>query len=151
MVNERGKYQMDNWLLIIPLVFSSFIDHCIIWSSLLYDFWVSLWYFPLSLTIVSAGLLCFMASDYLFGIFLFHWSLYHLVFFALWLLIISLVFSSFIDHCIIWSSLLYGFWLSLWYFPPSLTIVSSGLLCFMTSDYPFGISLFHWPLDNQKP
>jgi hypothetical protein len=68
------------------------------------------------------------------------------VFFVLWLLIIPLVFPSIIDHCIIWSSLLYGFWLSLWYFPLSLTIVSSGLLCFMTSDYPFGISLFHWPL-----
>ena len=85
-------------------------------------------------------------------IFLFHWPLYQLVFFVLWLLIISLVFSSFIvsvgllcfmlliislvfssfiDHCIIWSSLFYGFWLSLWYVPLSLTIVSSGLLCFI--------------------
>jgi hypothetical protein len=113
-------------------------------------FWLSLWYFPLSLSIVSSGLLCFMSSDYPFGIFLFHWSLYHLVFFVLWLLIISLVFSSFIDHCIIWSSLLYGFWLSLWYFPPSLTIVSSGLLCFMASDYPMVNERGKYQRDNQK-
>jgi hypothetical protein len=58
-------------LLIISLVFSSFIDHRIIWSSLLY-----------------------LASEYLFGIFLFHWPSYHLVFFAWWLLIISLLFSN---------------------------------------------------------
>jgi hypothetical protein len=53
------------------------------------------------LTIVSSGLLCFI-----------------------WLLNISLVFSSFIDHRIIWSSLLDGFWLSLCYFPTRFILTS---------------------------
>jgi hypothetical protein len=74
----------------------------IIWIYIYSQFLSYLFILLMILRTVSSGLLCFMASDYLFGIFLFHWPLYHLVFFVLWLLIIPLVFSSFIDHCIIW-------------------------------------------------
>jgi hypothetical protein len=115
-------------LFVTPLV--SF-DHCIVCSSLPYGFWLSHWYL---LTIVLSVLLCLTASDYLFGIF---WPLYCMFFFALRLLIISLV--SF-GHCIVCSSLLYGFWLSHWYL---LTIVLSVLLCLTASGYLFDI---FWPL-----
>jgi hypothetical protein len=113
-------------LLIISLV--SF-DHCVVCPSLPYGFWLSLWYL---LAIVLYVLLCFTASDYLIGIF---WSLYCMFFFALRLLIISLV--SF-DHCIVCSSLPYGFWLSLWYL---LAIVLSVLLWNRAPGYPFVILL----------
>jgi hypothetical protein len=64
MVNERGKYQRGGVHVVQCFVFNVvFVDHCIIWSSLFDGFWLSLWYFPLSLTIVSSGLLCFMASE----------------------------------------------------------------------------------------
>ena len=117
----------DLQLLIISLV--SF-DHCVV-CSLIYSFWLSHWYL---LTIVLSVLLCLTASGYLFGIF---WPLYCLFFFDLQLLVISLV--SF-DHCVVCSSLIYSFWLSLWYL---LTIVLSVLLCFTASDYLIGI---FWPL-----
>ena len=106
-------------------------DHCIVCSSVIYSFWLSHWYV---LTIVLSVLLWFTASDYLIGIF---WPLYCLFFFDLLLLIISSV--SF-DHCIVCSSLIYGFWLSHWYL---LTIVLSVLLWFMASDDLIGI---FWPL-----
>jgi hypothetical protein len=44
------------------------------------------------------------------------------------------------DHCVVCSSLIYRFWLPLWYL---LTIVLSVLLRYTDSDYPFGI---FWPL-----
>ena len=43
-------------------------------------------------------------------------------------------------HCIICRTSIYAFWLPLWY---HLAIVSSVLLWFVPSDYPFGI---FWPL-----
>ena len=106
-------------------------DHCIVCSSVIYSFWLSHWYL---LTIVLYVLLWFTASDYLIGIF---WPLYCLFFFDLLLLIISLV--SF-DHCIVCSSLIFGFWLSHWYL---LAIVLSVLLWFMASDY---LICIFWPL-----
>jgi hypothetical protein len=109
-------------LLITTLV--SF-GYCVVSSSLLYGFWLPLWYL---LAIVLSVRLSFTASDYRFGIF---WSLCCLFFFALRLLITALV--SF-GHCDFYSSLLYGFWLPLWYL---LDIVLS-VLCFTASDYRFG-------------
>jgi hypothetical protein len=111
-------------LLITPLV--SF-GHCIACTSLIYGFWLPLWYL---VAIVLSVLLWFTASDYLFGIF---WPLYCLYFFDLRLLITPLV--SF-GHCIACTSLIYSFWLPLWYL---LAIVLSVLLWFTASDYPFGI------------
>ena len=79
-------------------------------------------------------LLRFTASHYSFGIF---WPLYCLSYYALRLLITSLV--SF-GHCIVCPSTLYGFSLLLWYL---LAIVLSVLLRFTASHYTFGI---FWPL-----
>ena len=118
----------DRWLLITPLV--SF-GHCIVCPTSIYDFWLPLWYL---LAIVSSVLLRFMASDFPFGI---CWPLYRLSYFDLWLLITPLVYFG---HCIFCTTLMYGFWLSLWYL---LAIVSSVLLRFTDSDYPIGI---FWPL-----
>ena len=115
-------------LLITPLVF---VDHCIVYPSSIYGFWLPLWYL---LTIVLCILLPFTASDYPFGI---CWPLYCVSFFHLRLLITPLVF---VDHCIVYPSSIYGFWLPLWYL---LTIVLCILLPFTASDYPFGIC---WPL-----
>ena len=84
-------------------------DHCIVCPSLIYGFWLPLWYL---LTIVLSVLLWITASDYPFGIL------------DLRLLITLLV--SF-DHCVVCPSLIYGFWLPLWY------------LRFTAFDYPFGI------------
>jgi hypothetical protein len=106
------------------------------------------------LAIVLSILLWFTATDYPFGIFwplyclyffdlrilitsLYHWPLYCLYFFHLQLLITPLV--SF-GHCIACTSLIYGFWLPLWYL---VAIVLSVLLWFTASDYLFGI---FWPL-----
>ena len=116
------------WLLITPLVY---FGHCIFCPTLRYGFWLSLWYL---LAIVSSVLLRFMDSDYPIGIF---WPLYRLSNFDLRLLITPLV--SF-GHCIVCPTSIYGFWLPIWYI---LAIVSSVLLRFMASDYPFGIC---WPL-----
>ena len=115
-------------LLITPLVS---VDHCIVYPSSIYGFWLPLWYL---LTIVLCILLPFTASDYPFGI---CWPLYCVSFFHLRLLITSLVS---VDHCIVYPSSIYGFWLPLWYL---LTIVLCILLPFTASDYPFGIC---WPL-----
>ena len=119
--------------------------HCIACTSLIYGFWLPLWYL---LAIALPVLLWLTASDYLFGIFwslhclflfdlrilitsLYHWPLYCLYFFHLRLLITSLV--SF-GHCIVYTSLIYGFWLPLWYL---LAIVLPVLLWFTASDYPW--------------
>ena len=114
----------DLQLLITPLVSFS---HCVVCPSSIYSFWLPLWYL---LAIVLYVLFWFTASDYPFGIF---WPLCCLSFFDLWILITPLV--SF-DHCVVFPSLIYGFWLPLWYL---LAIVLSVLLWFMDSDYPFGI------------
>jgi hypothetical protein len=102
--------------------------HCIVCPSLIYDFWLPVWYL---LVIVLSVLLWFTASDYyLFGIF---WSLYCLPFFDLRLLITCLV--SF-GHCIVCPSLIYGFWLlPVWY----LLVIVLSVLWFTASDYLFGI------------
>ena len=63
----------------------------------------------------------------------FFWSLYCLFFFDIQILITPLV--SFV-HCVVCSSLIYRFWLPLWYL---LVIVLSVLLWYTDSDYPFGI------------
>ena len=118
----------DKCLLITPLV--SF-GHCIVCPTSLYAFWLPLWYL---FAIVSSVLLQCMPSDYPFGIF---WPLYRLSYFDVCLLITPLV--SF-GHCIVCPTLIYAFWLPLWYL---LAIVSSVLLWCMPSDYPFGI---FWPL-----
>ena len=80
--------------------------HCVVCSSSIYGFWLPLWY---HLAIVLSVLLRFTASDYPFGIF---WPLCWLFFFDLRILITPLVSCG---HCIVCSSLIYGFWLSLWY------------------------------------
>jgi hypothetical protein len=96
-------------------------------TSSIYGFWLLLWYI---LVIILSVLRLFTASDYSFCIF---WSLYCLYFVYLRLLITPLV--SF-GHCIVRTSSIYGFWLSLWYL---LVIVLSVLRLFTASDYFFGI------------
>ena len=118
----------DKCLLITPLV--SF-GHCIFCPTSINAFWLPLSYM---LAIVSSVLLRCMPSDCHIGIF---WPLYRQSYFDLCLLITTLV--SF-GHCIICPTLIYAFWLPYWYL---LAIVSSVLLRFMPSDYPFGII---WPL-----
>ena len=119
---------VDLLILITPLV--SF-GHCIVCSSSIYWFWLPLWYL---LTIVLTVLRRFTDSDYPFGIF---WPLYCLFCVDLLILITPLV--SF-GHCIFCSSLIYWFWLPLWYL---LAIVLSVLRRFTNADCPFGI---FWPL-----
>jgi hypothetical protein len=119
----------DLQILITPFV--SF-GHCVVCPSLIYSFWLPLWYL---LTIVLSVLLWFMDSDYPFGIF---WPLCCLSFFDLRILITPLV--SFV-HCVVCPALIYGFWLPLWYL---LAFVLSFLLWFMDSDYPFGIFKLFW-------
>jgi hypothetical protein len=122
-------FSFFDWcLLITPLVSCG---HCIVYPTSIYAFWLPLWYL---LPIISSVLLWFVPSDYPFGIF---WPLYRLSYFDLCLLIIPSV--SF-GHCIVCPSSIHAFWLPLWYL---VAIVSSVLLRFMPSDYPFGII---WPL-----
>ena len=115
-------------LLITPLLY---VGHCIVSPTSIYAFWLPLWYL---LTIVLSVLLQCMPSDYPFGI---CWPLYRLSYFNVCLLITPLLY---VGHCIVSSTSIDAFWLPLWYL---LTIVSSVLLRFMPSDYPFGI---FWPL-----
>jgi hypothetical protein len=101
------------WILITPLV--SF-GHCVVSSSSIYRFWLPLWYL---LAIVLSVLLRYTDSDYPFGIF---WPLCCQFFFDIRIQITPLV--SF-GHCVVCPSLIYRFWLPLWYI---LTIVLSVLL-----------------------
>jgi hypothetical protein len=78
-------------------------------------------------------LLRYTDSDYLFGIF---WPLCCQFLFDIGIRITPLV--SF-GHCIVSSSSINGFWLPLWYL---VAIMSSALLRYRDSDYPFGI---FWP------
>jgi hypothetical protein len=148
----------DLRLLSTPLV--SF-GHCIV-CSLIYIFWLPLWY----LLVIVLSVLWFTSSGYPFGIF---WSL-SCLFFDLSLLITPLVYFGhclvcsliyvfwlpfgifwslyclFFDlrrlitplvsfgHCIV-CSLIYVFWLPLWY----LLVIVLSVLWFKSSDYPFGI------------
>jgi hypothetical protein len=114
----------DIWILIAPLV--SF-GHCVVCSSLIYRFWLPLWYL---LAIVLSVLLWYTDSDYTFGIF---WPLRCLIFFDIWIMIAPLV--SF-GHYVVCPSLINRFWLTLWYL---LAIMLSVLLWYTDSDYTFGI------------
>jgi hypothetical protein len=116
-----------DWCLLITSLVS--FGHCIVYPTSIYAFWLPLWYL---LAIVVSVLLWFMPSDYPFAL---CWPLYRLPYFEFCLLIIPSV--SF-GHCIVCPSSIDAFWLPLWYL---LAIVSSLLLCFMPSVYPFGIFL----------
>ena len=118
----------DLQILITPLVSCG---HCVVCHSLIYRFWLLLWYL---LAIVLSVILWFTYSDYSFGIF---WPLCCLSFFDLQILITPLVSCG---HCVVCHSLIYRFWLLLWYL---LAIVLSVILWFTDSDYSFGIL---WPL-----
>jgi hypothetical protein len=111
-------------LLIAPLV--SFA-HCVVYPSLIYGFWLHLWYL---LPIVLSILHWFTASGCTFGIFC---SLCCMSFIDLRLLITPLV--SFVP-CVVYPSLIYGFWLHLWYLLP---IVLYILHWFTASGCTFGI------------
>jgi hypothetical protein len=112
------------WLLITPLVSSSYSIVC---QSLIYSFWLHLWYLQALVLSVS---LWFTISNYPFGIFK---LLFCLSIFDLWLLITPLVSSS---YSIVCQSLIYSFWLPLWYHQ---ALVLSVSLLVVASDYPFGI------------
>jgi hypothetical protein len=107
----------DLRLLITPLVSCGHFIVC----SLIYVFWLPLWY----LVVIVLSVLWFTSSDYHFGIF---WSLYCL-FFDLRLLITPLVS---VGYCIV-CSLIYVVWLPLWY----LLVIALSVLWFTSSDYPF--------------
>ena len=115
---------LDLRILITPLV--SFV-HCVVCSSQIYGFSLSLWYL---LSFVLSVLLRFTNSHYPFGVFC---PLCFLFFLDLRILITHLV--SF-GHCVFCSSQIYGFSLPLWYL---FVIVLSVLLRFTDSHYPFGI------------
>ena len=121
------QFFFDIQILITPLV--SF-GHRVVSSSSIYWFWLPLWYL---LAIVLSVLLRYN-SDYLFGIF---WPLCCQFLFDIGIRITPLVS---VGHCVVSSSSIYGFRLHLWYL---LAIVSSALLWYKDSDYPFGI---FWPL-----
>ena len=125
---SRCHFFFDILILITPLV--SF-GHRVVSSSSIYWFWLPLWYL---LAIVLSVFIRYRDSDYSFGI---CWPLCCQFFFDIRIQITPLV--SF-GHCVICPSLIYGFWLPLWYL---LAIVSSALLWYKDSDYPFGI---FWPL-----
>ena len=106
-------------LLITPLVSFGHYIVCL----LIYRFWLPLWF----LLVIMLFVLWFTYSDYLFGI---CWSLYCLSF-DLQLLITSLV--SF-GHYVV-CSLIYRFWLPLWY----LLVIMLFVIWFRYYDYLFGI------------
>jgi hypothetical protein len=93
---------LDLRILIIPLVSCG---HCVVCSSSIYGFWLPLWNL---VAIVLSVLLRFTDFDYTFGIL---WPLCCL-FFDLQILITPLVSCG---HCVVCSSLIYRFWLTLWY------------------------------------
>jgi hypothetical protein len=130
---------LDIRILITPLISSNF-DHCVVCSSSIDGFWLTLWYLQ-TLTIVLSVLLRSTDSDYPFSIFKL-WPLCCLFFFDIRILNTPLVSSNF-GHCVVCSSSIYGFWLPLWYLQ-TLTIVLSVLLQHTDSDYPFGIFKL-WP------
>ena len=122
------KFFFDIQILITPLV--SF-GHRVVSSSSIYWFWLPLWYL---LAIVLSVLFRYTDSGYPFGI---CWPLCCQFLFDIGIRFTPLV--SF-GHCVVSSTSIYIFWLPLWYL---LAIVSSALLRYTDSDYPFGI---FWPL-----
>jgi hypothetical protein len=85
---------------------NSSFDHCVVCSSSIYRFWLSLWCLQtLLLTIMLSVHLRYMDSDYPFGVFnLFFWPLCCLFVFDILILAAPLVssYSSF-DHCVVYS------------------------------------------------
>jgi hypothetical protein len=143
-------FYFDSRILIIPLVSCG---HCVVCSTLIYGFWLPLWYL---VAIVLSVLLWFTDSDYPFNTMATRyqrdnqnpwikveqktqWS--HIT-----KGIIRICESKEITplvscgYCVVCSTLIQGFWLSLWYL---VAIVLSVLLWFTDSDYSFGIL---WPL-----
>ena len=145
-------FVFDIKILTTPLVSSnSSFDHFVVCSSSIYGFWLPLWCLQsLLLTIVLSVRLRFKDSDYPCGVFkLFFWPLCCLFVFDIRFLTTPVVSSnSSFDHCVVCSSLIYGFWLPLWCLQTLLlTIVLSVRLRCKDSDYPFGVfKLFFWPL-----
>jgi hypothetical protein len=115
---------IDVRLLISPLLSFAL---CVVYPSLIYGFWLHLWYL---LPIVLYILHWYTASDCTFGIFC---PLCCMSFIDVRLLIAPLVFFA---HWVVYPSLIYGFWLHLWYL---LLIVLAILHWFTASDCTFGI------------
>jgi hypothetical protein len=124
----RSRYCLfffDIRLLITPLVSCG---HCIVCSSLIYGFWLPLWYL---VTIVLSVLDNTMVTRYKRG----NQKPYIKEEQTIqWSQDTKGVIRS--RMCIVCSSLIYGFWLHLWYL---VTIVLSVLLWYTASDYTFGI------------
>ena len=138
------RFVFDIKILTIPLVSSnSSFDHCVVWSSSIYGFWLPLWCLQtLPLTIVLSVPLRYNDSGCPFGVFkLVFWPLCCLFVFDIKILTIPLVSSnSSFDHCVVCSSSIYGFWLPLWCLQTLLlTIVLFVHLRYMDSDYPFDV------------
>ena len=117
----------DIQILITPLV--SF-GHCVVWSSMIYRFWLPLGIFwPLC---------CLFFYD--IQILITPWYLLAIVLSVLlWYTDSDYPLVSF-GHCVVFSSMINRFWLHPWY---PLSIVLSVLLWYTDSDYPLGI---FWPL-----
>jgi hypothetical protein len=131
-------YHRDNWL---SLWYLLTLDHCFVWSSLIYGYWLSLWYlltldhcivwsfFDLRLLIISTRQCNGLELEDTTEIIssrkskkIRQWNGLELedttdtissrkskkIRISLWYLLT-------LDHCIVWSSLIYGYWLSLWY------------------------------------
>ena len=118
----------DIQILITPLVY---VGHCVVCSSMIYRFWLHPWYL---LAIVFSVPLWYTDYDYSLDIF---WPLCCLFLYNIHIMFTPLV--SF-DHCVVCSSMIYGFWLHPWYL---LAIVLSVLLWYTYSDYTLVI---FWPL-----
>jgi hypothetical protein len=115
--------------LITPLVY---FGHCIVCSSMIYAFWLHPWYL---LAIVLSVLLWYTDSDYPFGIF---WPLFCLFFYDIRILITPLV--SF-GHCVVCSSMIYGFWLPLCIFWPLFCLLFYDIRILITPLYLLAIVL----------
>ena len=100
----------DIRILITPLIYCG---HCVVCSSLIYIFWLPLWYL---VAIVLSVLLWYTYSDYPFDIL---WPLCFLFFFDMHILITPLISCG---HCVVCSSLIYIFWLPLWYLQAPRTV-----------------------------
>ena len=123
----------DIRILITPLVSSR---HYIVCSSLMYGFWLPLWYLQ---NIMLSVLLWNTDSDYPFGIFK---TLCCLFFFEIRILITPLYLQDTILSALLWytdsdypfgifcvvcSSLIYGFWLHLWYLQTTLINITTDM------------------------
>ena len=103
--------------------------HCVVCSSMIYRFWLPPWYL---LTIVLSVLLWYTDSDYTLGIF---WPLCCLFFYAIQILIMPLV--SF-GNCVVCSSMIYGFWISIGIFWPLCCLFFYDIQILITPLVSFG-------------